>query len=78
LFFPATAWVYQEKLVRGDEERARKAAQQRWFGNRYQGGDLDKPYHRLFRPDRPALDEAFFESSRELLQPLMDHLEWQS
>jgi exodeoxyribonuclease V gamma subunit len=76
-FFPATAWVYQEKLQRGDEEKARKAAQQRWFGNRYQGGDLDKPYHRLFRPDRPALDEAFFDSSRELLQPLMDHLEWQ-
>jgi exodeoxyribonuclease V gamma subunit len=75
-FFPATAWIYQEKLGRGDEEKARKAAQQRWFGNRYQGGDLDKPYQRLFWPDRPALDEAFFNSSRELLQPLMDHLEW--
>ncbi|MEW8027216.1 MAG: exodeoxyribonuclease V subunit gamma [Candidatus Thiodiazotropha sp.] len=76
-FFPATAWSYQEKRLRGDEENARKAAQQRWFGNRFQPGDVDKPYHRLFRPDRPVLDQTFFDTSRELLQPLMDHLEWQ-
>jgi exodeoxyribonuclease V gamma subunit len=76
-FFPATAWRYQEKLGSGDEEKARKAAQQRWFGNRFQAGDLDKPYQRLFWPDRPALDERFFATCRELLQPLMDHLEWQ-
>jgi exodeoxyribonuclease V gamma subunit len=76
-FFPATAWRYQEKLASGDEEKARKAAQQRWFGNRFQAGDLDKPYHRLFWPDRPALDEGFFATSRAFLQPLMDHLEWQ-
>ncbi|MES9975312.1 MAG: hypothetical protein ABW094_13710, partial [Candidatus Thiodiazotropha sp.] len=76
-FFPATAWIYQEKLEQGGEEVARKAARQRWFGNRFQPGDVDKPYHRLLRPDRPALDQAFFDTSRELLQPLMDHLEWQ-
>jgi exodeoxyribonuclease V gamma subunit len=75
-FYPATAWAYLERAQRGDEERARKAAQQRWFGNPYQGGDLDKPYQRLFWPNRPVLDDGFFEISRELLQPLMDHLEW--
>ncbi|MGD8912791.1 MAG: exodeoxyribonuclease V subunit gamma, partial [Candidatus Thiodiazotropha sp.] len=76
-FYPATAWSYQEKLQSGDEEKARKAAQQRWFGNRYQAGDLDRSYHRLFWPDRPALDERFFVTGSALLQPLMDHLEWQ-
>ncbi|MCG7976851.1 MAG: exodeoxyribonuclease V subunit gamma [Candidatus Thiodiazotropha endolucinida] len=76
-FIPATAWIYQEKLEQGGEEVARKAARQRWFGNRFQPGDVDKPYHRLLRPDRPALDQTFFDTSRELLQPLMDHLEWQ-
>jgi exodeoxyribonuclease V gamma subunit len=75
-FFPATSWRYQEKLASG-EEKARKAAQQRWFGNRFQAGDLDKPYHRLFWPDRPVLDEGFFDTSKALLQPLMDHLVWQ-
>jgi exodeoxyribonuclease V gamma subunit len=77
-FLPATAWAYLEKLARGDEQIARKAAQQRWYGNRFQGGDLDKPYQRLFWPDRPELDEAFFNTSRVVLQPLLDHLEWQS
>lgn len=75
-FFPATAWIYRERLDKGDEERAVGAAQQRWLGNRYQGGDVDRPYHRLFWPDRPLLDERFFETSNEILQPLMDHLEW--
>jgi exodeoxyribonuclease V gamma subunit len=76
-FFPATAWRYLEKLAQGDEEKARKTAQQRWFGNRYQAGDVDKAYQRLLLPDRPALDERFFHTSREILQPLMEHLEWQ-
>ncbi|MEW8508520.1 MAG: exodeoxyribonuclease V subunit gamma [Candidatus Thiodiazotropha sp.] len=76
-FYPATAWSYQERLGKGDPERAVNAAQQRWFGNRYQGGDLDRPYHRLFWPHRPALDEAFFKTSSEILEPLLDHLEWQ-
>ncbi|MES9970516.1 MAG: exodeoxyribonuclease V subunit gamma [Candidatus Thiodiazotropha sp.] len=75
-FFPATAWSYQERLKQGDEEKARKAAQQRWFGNRFQTGDVDKSYHRLFLPDRPGLDETFFATSDEILQPLMEHLEW--
>ncbi len=75
-FFPATAWIYQEKLQQGDEEKARKGAQQRWFGNWFQTGDVDKPYHRLLLPDRPALDETFFATSSEILQPLMEHLEW--
>ncbi|MES9992741.1 MAG: exodeoxyribonuclease V subunit gamma [Candidatus Thiodiazotropha sp.] len=76
-FYPATAWIYQERLGKGDEERAIKAAQQRWLGNHYQGGDLDRPYQRLFWPHRPLLDEDFFATSNEILQPLMDHLEWQ-
>ncbi|MEW8451613.1 MAG: exodeoxyribonuclease V subunit gamma [Candidatus Thiodiazotropha sp.] len=75
-FFPSTAWIYRERLDKGDEERAIAAAQQRWSGNRYQGGDLDRPYHRLFWPDRPLLDEGFFATSNEILDPLMDHLEW--
>ncbi len=76
-FSPGTAWSYQEQLQQGDEEKALKAARQRWLGGQVQQGELDKPYHRLFWPNRPALDRRFFETSDDILQPLMDHLEWQ-
>jgi exodeoxyribonuclease V gamma subunit len=76
-FYPATAWSYQELLQQGGEERAAKAAQQRWSGGRMRLGDLDKPYQRLFWPNRPVLDGRFFETGSDILQPLMDHLEWQ-
>ena len=75
-FYPGTSWVYVEKFLQGDEEKARQAADQKWFGNRYQPGDVDKPYNRLLNPGRPALDETFVETSLALLQPLMEHLEW--
>ncbi|MCU7862865.1 MAG: exodeoxyribonuclease V subunit gamma [Candidatus Thiodiazotropha sp. (ex Lucinoma borealis)] len=76
-FYPTTSWTFLESLQQGDEEKALKAANNRWFGNQYMLGDVDKPYNRLLMPGRPILDQAFCETSLRLLQPLMDHLEWQ-
>ncbi|MCU7946080.1 MAG: hypothetical protein KZQ72_05460, partial [Candidatus Thiodiazotropha sp. (ex Cardiolucina cf. quadrata)] len=75
--YPTTSWTFLESLQQGDEEKALKAANNRWFGNQYMLGDVDKPYNRLLMPGRPILDQAFCETSLRLLQPLMDHLEWQ-
>jgi exodeoxyribonuclease V gamma subunit len=75
-FYPGTSWVYVEKLLKSDEEKAFQAAHQKWFGNNYQPGDVDKVYNRLLNPHRPSLGEAFSEISLLLFQPLMEHLEW--
>ncbi|MCU7906261.1 MAG: exodeoxyribonuclease V subunit gamma [Candidatus Thiodiazotropha sp. (ex Epidulcina cf. delphinae)] len=75
-FYPTTSWTYVEKLQQGDEEKALKAAREKWFGNRYHPGDVDKRYNRLLKPERPVPDVALSKTSQALLQPLMDHLEW--
>ncbi|MCU7935505.1 MAG: exodeoxyribonuclease V subunit gamma [Candidatus Thiodiazotropha sp. (ex Dulcina madagascariensis)] len=76
-FYPATSWIYVEKLRQGDGEKALKAAHEKWYGSHYHPGDADKLYNRLLNPQRSYPAQAFSETSQALLQPLMDHLEWQ-
>jgi exodeoxyribonuclease V gamma subunit len=75
-FYPATSWEYVAGLQTGDEARALDRARSRWYGNRHQAGDSDKPYNRLLWPQHSLFNKAFTETAVTLLQPLMSHLEW--
>jgi hypothetical protein len=65
-----------DRLLHGDQQKALLEAQRKWFGNQYQAGDGDKPYNHLLYPGGSPLGEAFAQISQALLQPLMEHLEW--
>jgi exodeoxyribonuclease V gamma subunit len=75
-FYPGTSWIYVDKLLHGDQQKALLEAQRKWFGNQHQAGDGDKPYNRLLYPGGSPLGEGFMQISQALLQPLMEHLEW--
>jgi exodeoxyribonuclease V gamma subunit len=75
-FYPGTAWKFVEKLKQGDKHKALKSAQDKWFGNQKVPGDADKPYHRLLKPQGPALNHDFEAITLEVLVPLLNHLEW--
>lgn len=75
-FYPATSWAYVEGLGRGDEEKAMERACTKWYGNRQISGDGGKPYNRLLWPQQSLFSPAFQTTAVEVLQPLIDHLEW--
>ncbi|MEJ2466225.1 MAG: exodeoxyribonuclease V subunit gamma [Candidatus Thiodiazotropha sp.] len=75
-FYPATAWAYMEGLARGGEEKALERAQNKWYGNAYQGGDAVKPYNRLLWPDGDCFGPGFGSLAQAILEPLLAHLEW--
>ncbi|MCU7830504.1 MAG: exodeoxyribonuclease V subunit gamma [Candidatus Thiodiazotropha sp. (ex Myrtea sp. 'scaly one' KF741663)] len=75
-FYPATSWAYVEGLKSGGEEKAMDRAQAKWYGNRGMTGDAQKPYNRLLWPDGSFFTQSFESNAVEILQPLMDHLEW--
>ncbi|MCU7844943.1 MAG: exodeoxyribonuclease V subunit gamma [Candidatus Thiodiazotropha sp. (ex Monitilora ramsayi)] len=76
LFYPATSWAFVETLQRGGEEKAMARAQDKWFGNRGMPGDGSKPYNRLLWSDDSFFGPDFSATAVEILQPLIDHLEW--
>jgi exodeoxyribonuclease V gamma subunit len=75
-FYPATSWAYMEGLKAGDDTRAMDRACSKWYGNRYLPGDGEKPYNRLLWPQGSLFSDAFGQVAVEVLQPLIDHLEW--
>jgi exodeoxyribonuclease V gamma subunit len=76
-FYPGTSWQFVEPQLQGEPSKALKAAEKKWFGDNYHGGDVDKPYNKLLYQGHAMDQEAFAKTSLTLLQPLMEHLEWQ-
>ncbi|MET0089049.1 MAG: exodeoxyribonuclease V subunit gamma [Candidatus Thiodiazotropha sp.] len=77
LFSPRSAMTYMEQLDAGSEDKALKAVQKTWFGGERLAGDVDKPYMQLLFPQRPAPDHDFTRISRQVMGPLLEHLEWE-
>ncbi|MEJ2618909.1 MAG: exodeoxyribonuclease V subunit gamma [Candidatus Thiodiazotropha sp.] len=76
-FYPGTSWQFVERYRKGDPAKAQQEAEMKWFGNSYHSGDVNKPYNQLLYQGHAMNQQAFAETSLTLLQPLMDHLEWQ-
>ncbi|MCG7931003.1 MAG: exodeoxyribonuclease V subunit gamma [Candidatus Thiodiazotropha lotti] len=76
-FYPGTSWQFVERYLQGDPEKAQKEAERKWFGSSHHSGDASKPYNQLLYQGHALNHQAFSETSLTLLQPLMQHLEWQ-
>ena len=76
-FYPGTSWQFVDRYLQGDQSKAHKEAERKWFGNSHHLGDGNKPYNQLLYQGHALNQQAFAETSLTLLQPLMQHLEWQ-
>jgi exodeoxyribonuclease V gamma subunit len=73
-FFPAASYIYSYAILKGkDNNYARDKAIKEWTGSRFNPGESDNAYYRIYPGKFFSIDSDFIQTALSVFKPIFEH-----